>query len=93
MMTSSHGKAAVKIRMQYGKRITDSRFCKPPKGIRKTSFRAVASAVRESAVCLHQGRNEIRCHQGQETSFGAPMFEPEFFLKQICCWRKCLWHC
>jgi len=25
------GKAAVKIAMQYGKFVTDSRFCKPPK--------------------------------------------------------------
>jgi len=48
------GKAAVKIGMQCGKLITDSRFYKPPKWKRKISFRAVASAVRESAVCLHR---------------------------------------
>jgi len=40
--------------MQYGKLITDLRFYKPPTWKRKTSFRAVASAVRESAVCLHR---------------------------------------
>ena len=40
--------------MQCGKLITDSRFYKPHKWKRKTSFRAVASAVRESAVCLHR---------------------------------------
>jgi len=45
--------AAVKIGIQYGKLITDSRFYKPPKWKRKTSFRAVASAGCESAVCLH----------------------------------------
>jgi len=38
--------------MQYGKLITDTRFQKPPK--RNNSFRAVASAVRESAKCLHR---------------------------------------
>jgi len=54
MMTASKEKAAVKIGMQYGKLITDSRFYKPPKLKRKTSFRAVASAVRGSAVCLHR---------------------------------------
>jgi len=48
------GKAAVKIGMQYGKLVTHSRFYKPPKWKRKTSFGAVASAVRESAVCLHR---------------------------------------
>jgi len=48
------GKAAVKIKMQYGKLVTDSRFCKPPKWKRKTGFRANASAVRESAVCLYR---------------------------------------
>jgi len=32
--------------------ITDSTFYKSPKWKRKTSFRAIASAVRESAVCL-----------------------------------------
>jgi len=48
------GKAAVKIGMQYGKLITDSRCYKPPKWKRKTGFRAIASAVRESAVCLHR---------------------------------------
>jgi len=49
-MTASKGKAAVKIGMQYGKLITDSRYQKPPKWKQKNSFRAVASAVRESAV-------------------------------------------
>jgi len=48
------GKSAVKIGMQCGKRITASRFDKPPKWIRKTSFRAIDSAVRESAVSLHR---------------------------------------
>jgi len=48
------GKAAVKIGMQCGKLITDSRFYKPPNWKRKTSFRAIASAVRESAVCQHR---------------------------------------
>jgi len=38
------GKAAVKIGMQCGTLITDSRFYKPQ----------IASAVRESAVCLHR---------------------------------------
>jgi len=46
------GKAAVKIGMQYGKLVTNSRFYKPPN--RKIGFRAIASAVRESAVCLHR---------------------------------------
>jgi len=40
-MTASKGKAAVKIGMQYGKLITDSRFYKPSKWKRKTNFRAV----------------------------------------------------
>ena len=48
------GKAAVKIGMQCGKLITDSRFYKPPKWKRKASFRAIASAFRESAVCMHR---------------------------------------
>ena len=48
------GKAAVKLGMQYGKLVTDSRFCKPPKWKRKTGFSAIASAVRESAVCLYR---------------------------------------
>jgi len=48
------GKAAVKIGMQCRKRITDSRFYKPPKWKRRTRFRAIVSAVRESAVCLHR---------------------------------------
>jgi len=48
------GKAAVKIGKQHGKLITDSRFYKPPKWKRKTCFRAIASAVRETAVCLHR---------------------------------------
>jgi len=51
-MTASKRKAAVKIGMQYEKLTTDSRFYKLP--TRKTSFRAVASAGRESAVCLHR---------------------------------------
>ena len=50
-MAASKEKAAVK-RMQYGKFITDVRFWKPPK--RKNSFKAIASAIRESAVCLHR---------------------------------------
>jgi len=48
------GKAAVKIGMQCGKLITDSRFYKPPMWKRKTSFRAIASAVCDSAACLHR---------------------------------------
>jgi len=48
------GKAAVKIGMQYRKLVTDSRFYKPPNWKRETSFRVLASAVRESAVCLHR---------------------------------------
>jgi len=48
------GKAAVKIGMQCGKLITDSRFYKPQKWKRKPSFRTIASAVRESAVCLRR---------------------------------------
>jgi len=48
------GKAEVKIGMQCGKLITDSRFYKPPKWKWKTSFRDNASAVRKSAVCLHR---------------------------------------
>jgi len=48
------GKAAVKIGMQYGKLVTDSRFYKSLKWKRKTGFRAIASAVRESVVCLHR---------------------------------------
>jgi len=48
------GKAAVKTRMQCGKLVTDSRFYKPQKWKRKTNFRDIASAVRESAVCLHR---------------------------------------
>jgi len=47
------GKTAVKIGMQCGKLITDSIFYKRPHWKRKTSFRALASAVRELAVCLH----------------------------------------
>jgi len=53
-MIASKGKAAVKIGMQHGKRMIDTRFYKPQKWKRKTSFRAVASAVCESAVCLHR---------------------------------------
>jgi len=30
---------------------------------------------------------------GTRNKFGAPMFEPEVFRKQICSWRKYLWHC
>jgi len=52
-MTASKANAAVKIVMRYGKLITDSRFYKPPKWKRKNSFRAAASAIRESAVCLY----------------------------------------
>jgi len=48
------GKAVLKIGMQCRKLITDSRFHKPPKWKRKNSFRAIASAVCESAVCLHR---------------------------------------
>jgi len=48
------GKAAVKIGMQCGKLIADSIFYKPPKLKRQTSFRVIASAVREFAVCLHR---------------------------------------
>jgi len=40
--------------MQCGNLITDSIFYKPTKWKRKPSFRAIASAVRESAVCLHR---------------------------------------
>ena len=47
-------KGTVKIGRLCGKLITDSRFYKPPKWKRKTSFWAIASAVRESAVCLHR---------------------------------------
>jgi len=53
-MTASKGKAAVKVGMQYGKLITDSKCYKPPTWKRKNSFRAVATAVRESSVCLHR---------------------------------------
>jgi len=53
-MTNSKGKAAMKIGMQYGKLITDSRFYKPLKWKRETSFRAVASVVRKSAAGLHR---------------------------------------
>jgi len=53
-MHERKGKATVKIGMQCWQLITDSRFYKPPKWKRKTSFRAIASAVRESAVCLHR---------------------------------------
>ena len=47
-------KAAVKIGMQYGKLATDSRFSKRPNWKREISFRAVASAVSESAVWLYR---------------------------------------
>jgi len=40
--------------MQCGKLITDSIFYKPPNWKRKPSFQAIASAVCESAVCLHR---------------------------------------
>jgi len=30
---------------------------------------------------------------GARNKFGAHTFEPEVFRKQICCWRKYLWHC
>jgi len=30
---------------------------------------------------------------GARSKFGAPVFEPEVFRKQICCWRKYLWYC
>jgi len=53
-MAASKGKAAAKIGMQCGKLTTDSRFYKSPKWKRKTTFRAIASAARESAVCLHR---------------------------------------
>jgi len=53
MTLKRKGKAAAKIGMQCGILTTDSRFYKPPKWKRKISFRAIASAVRESAVCLH----------------------------------------
>jgi len=39
-MTALKEKPALKLGMQYGKLITDSRFYKPPKWKRKTSFRA-----------------------------------------------------
>jgi len=54
MTVKRKGKAAVKIGMQCGKLITDSKFYKPPEWKRKNSFRAIASAVRESAVYLHR---------------------------------------
>jgi len=51
-MAAWNRNAVVKIEMPYGKLITDARFEKPPK--RKASFRTVASALCESAVCLHR---------------------------------------
>ena len=54
MTAKGKGKAAVKIGVQCGKLITDSKLYKPPKCKRKTRFRAIASAVREPAVCLHR---------------------------------------
>ena len=54
VLTASKGKAAVKIGMQHGKLVTDSRFYKPQTWKRKTSFKPVASAVRECAVCLQR---------------------------------------
>ena len=54
LMTASTGKAAVKIAMHYEKLVTASRFYNPPTWKRKTSFTAVASAVRESSLCLHR---------------------------------------
>ena len=48
------GKVAVKIGMQCGNLITDSKLYKPPKCKRKNSFRVIASAVREPAVCVHR---------------------------------------
>jgi len=59
------GKAAIKIGMQYRKLITDLKFYKPTKWKRKTSFSAIASAVRESAVCLHRSLQ----HKGVWMSF------------------------
>jgi len=73
-MTASQGKAAVKIGMQYGKLITDSKFYKPPKRKRKTSFRAVASAVRTSTVCLR--RRLVTQRWVDEFFDGKPLIEP-----------------
>jgi len=47
-------KGSSKNRNAIWKTCTDSRFYKSPKWKRETSFRAVASAVRESAVCVHR---------------------------------------
>jgi len=49
-------KGSSKIGMQCGKltTITDSRISKRPKWKRRINFRAIASAVRDSAVCLHR---------------------------------------
>ena len=43
-------KGSSKIEMQYGKLVIDSRFYKPPKWKRETSFTAVASVVRVRSV-------------------------------------------
>ena len=88
---------------------------KPPKWKRKPSFRAIASAVRECAVCLHRivlqhksewidfltelifkltgaWRGELA--PGARCKFGAPVFEPEVFRKQMYVyWRMYVWHC
>jgi len=34
-------------------------------------------------VTLDHGRNEVRWHPGARSKFGAPMFEPEVFRKQM----------
>jgi len=46
------GKAAVKIRMLYGKLITDSRFYKPPEW--KNSSGLLPVQLVSPAVCLHR---------------------------------------
>jgi len=46
------GKTRENIGLQYGKYIIDTVLQKPPK--HQNSFRAVASAVRKSAVGLHR---------------------------------------
>jgi len=51
-MAALKEKPVKKMRIQYGKLITDARFWKPPK--RKTTFRSAASAVRDSGVDLHR---------------------------------------
>ena len=45
----------------------------------------VENLAKTSRMLWYQGRNEVRWRLGQETSLAPPIFEPEFFRKEIYC--------